>query len=384
MRERLERALTEAPRGWVVDGNYTRRVEPTVDSMTARLTQSVHLRRVHLRRPFRPAYVADDACVPWLDPSLVLYLLRLILRMLGLQEPCSPGCSVIGGWGIELHAWLDDVERMLQHHHLLRERSRFLWVRRENREDGGKWGSGECCCVRAISSFLDPSFTRLSSKFMPSVNISMQQNVVPLEILQHRRHPTSRGYSSGGNSSVYARALEAALTAGDLSHHRHARSTLLDLRAWHASDEEVQQKGARGRWKCASAWTLDESGSSTRQSSSSFDSNSTLPSEIVVVRLAGREACKRCSRVASTSEFAAVLDCEEDRVRVPIELEPIDLTVLVPAPKADEYVKQGLEELILCREGILLLKIEDALHCVSGVRKILRTNLDSDECLYAT
>ncbi|KAJ7220805.1 hypothetical protein GGX14DRAFT_432121 [Mycena pura] len=142
MRERLERALAEAPHGWVVDGNYTRRVGPIVDDSS---TDTI-----------------------WLDPPLVLYLprlvLRTILRMLRLQEPCSPGCPEmlsevlfskesivwwcithhrpvrererarmakiglgigsnvagrkmrrIGGWGGELRAWLDDVKRMLQY-----------------------------------------------------------------------------------------------------------------------------------------------------------------------------------------------------------------------------------------------------------------------------
>ena len=162
MRERLERALAEAPHGWVVDGNYTRRVGPIVDDSS---TDTICAPASSL---LRPAYIADDACVPGLDPPLVLYLprlvLRTVLRMLRLQEPCSPGCPEmlsevlfskesivwwcithhrpvrererarmakiglgigsnvagrkmrrIGGWGGELRAWLDDVKRMLQY-----------------------------------------------------------------------------------------------------------------------------------------------------------------------------------------------------------------------------------------------------------------------------
>ncbi|KAJ6481457.1 hypothetical protein C8R47DRAFT_1134485 [Mycena vitilis] len=141
MRAKVEQALANAPNGWVVDGNYTRKIGPLV---------------------------ADSATdVIWLDPPLALYLPRLILRtflrMFRLREPCSPGCPEkvtevffskesivwwcisnhwfarkreggkmaqiglgigsavgkqkmrrIGGWGGDLRAWLEDVKRMLQ------------------------------------------------------------------------------------------------------------------------------------------------------------------------------------------------------------------------------------------------------------------------------
>ncbi|KAJ6557798.1 hypothetical protein B0H19DRAFT_946437 [Mycena capillaripes] len=141
MRQKLEQALTEAANGWVVDGNYRSRI----------------------------GTIVEDNCtdVIWLDPPLLLYLprivIRSVLRMLRLREPCSPGCHEnfstvffsqesiiwwcitnhrpmrrrqaallekigvttertadgrkmrrIGGWGGELRMWLDGVQGMLQ------------------------------------------------------------------------------------------------------------------------------------------------------------------------------------------------------------------------------------------------------------------------------
>ncbi|KAJ7220803.1 hypothetical protein GGX14DRAFT_432118 [Mycena pura] len=136
MHKKVERALEDAPHGWVVDGTWS----IIDDNSTDRI---------------------------WLDPPLALYLPRLILRtllrLLRLREPCSPGCREmlsevffskdsivwwcithhrpvregesarmaqiglgvgsnvagrkmrrIGGWGGELRAWLDDVKHMLQ------------------------------------------------------------------------------------------------------------------------------------------------------------------------------------------------------------------------------------------------------------------------------
>ncbi|KAJ7922675.1 hypothetical protein B0H13DRAFT_2230435 [Mycena leptocephala] len=141
LREKVNLALANAPNGWVMDGNYTRRIGTIVEDK------------------------ATD--VIWLDPPLALYLPRLIwrtfLRLLRLRAPCSPGCTEmvsevffskesivwwcithhrpvrdrasakmaligigvgsdvdnqnmrrIGGWGAELRAWFDDVKRMLQ------------------------------------------------------------------------------------------------------------------------------------------------------------------------------------------------------------------------------------------------------------------------------
>ncbi|KAJ6482611.1 AAA domain-containing protein [Mycena sanguinolenta] len=141
MRARVEQRLSECPNGWVVDGNYTRRI----------------------------GTIVEETCtdVIWLDPPLALYHPRIIwrtfLRMLWLEEPCSPGCpesvwevffsneSIVwwcithhapvraretakmariglgigndvegqkmrrlGGWGKELRVWFDDVKQMLQ------------------------------------------------------------------------------------------------------------------------------------------------------------------------------------------------------------------------------------------------------------------------------
>ncbi|KAF8151862.1 hypothetical protein K438DRAFT_1864999 [Mycena galopus ATCC 62051] len=141
MRARVERRLAECPNGWVVDGNYGRRIGTIVED--------------------------SSTDVIWLDPPLALYLPRIIwrtfLRMLRLEEPCSPGCpemiaevffsneSIVwwcithhrsvreretarmakigfgvgsdvegqkmrrlGGWGGELHVWYEEVERMLK------------------------------------------------------------------------------------------------------------------------------------------------------------------------------------------------------------------------------------------------------------------------------
>ncbi|KAJ7435806.1 hypothetical protein B0H11DRAFT_1886745 [Mycena galericulata] len=140
-RENVHRALAEAPDGWVVDGNYSRRIGTVVEDS------------------------ATD--VIWLDPPLALYfpriVLRTFLRLLRLEEPCSPGCTEdfrqvffsgesmilwclthhgkvrrreaarmaqiglgvgvnahgqkmrrIGGWGGQLRRWLDGVRRMIK------------------------------------------------------------------------------------------------------------------------------------------------------------------------------------------------------------------------------------------------------------------------------
>ncbi|KAJ7018170.1 AAA domain-containing protein [Mycena alexandri] len=140
-RVNVEKALEAAPNGWVVDGNYGRRIGTIVEES------------------------ATD--VIWLDPPLVLYFPRIVLRtfrrLLGREAPCSPGCperfqevffsreSMIlwclthhglvrrregarmaqigfgigvnvegqkmrrfGGWGEALRSWLRDVQAMVQ------------------------------------------------------------------------------------------------------------------------------------------------------------------------------------------------------------------------------------------------------------------------------
>ncbi|KAJ7479524.1 hypothetical protein FB451DRAFT_1556459, partial [Mycena latifolia] len=70
MREKVSRALASSPYGWVVDGNYSGKVGTLVHD---RSTDTI-----------------------WLDPPLILYLPRIIirtfLRLLNLGAPCSPGC----------------------------------------------------------------------------------------------------------------------------------------------------------------------------------------------------------------------------------------------------------------------------------------------------
>ncbi|GJE92828.1 AAA domain-containing protein [Phanerochaete sordida] len=67
---RVQRALDAAPRGWVLDGNYHRRITGLVSAQ------------------------ATD--IIWLDPPLLLYFPRLCARtlgrLLGVVPPCSPGC----------------------------------------------------------------------------------------------------------------------------------------------------------------------------------------------------------------------------------------------------------------------------------------------------
>ncbi|KAJ7641497.1 hypothetical protein FB45DRAFT_785629 [Roridomyces roridus] len=141
LRAKVVDAMNNAPNGWVIDGNYARRIGDVVEDA--------------------------ETDVIWLDPPLALTLPRVIwrtlLRILRLAEPCSPGCPErimevffsresivwwcithhglvrrregnrmaligldegsdverrrmrrIGGWGGELNKWLEDVRRMLQ------------------------------------------------------------------------------------------------------------------------------------------------------------------------------------------------------------------------------------------------------------------------------
>ncbi|KAF7377279.1 hypothetical protein MSAN_00148200 [Mycena sanguinolenta] len=71
LQARVEQRLADCPNGWVVDGNYTRRISTIIDD--------------------------NSTDVIWLDPPLALTLPRVIwrtfLRMLRLKAPCSPGCN---------------------------------------------------------------------------------------------------------------------------------------------------------------------------------------------------------------------------------------------------------------------------------------------------
>jgi len=140
-RAKIRAALDQSDRGWVLDGDYTKRLGDIV--------------------------IKEATDIVWLDPPLLLYLprliLRTVLRILRLRPQCSPGCyeSVrevlfskksivwwclsnhwldrrrnwakmqqlglgygtasdhvnrkmrrIGGWGGELTAWLNQVKYM--------------------------------------------------------------------------------------------------------------------------------------------------------------------------------------------------------------------------------------------------------------------------------
>ncbi|KAJ7281050.1 hypothetical protein C8J57DRAFT_1300735 [Mycena rebaudengoi] len=141
MLEKVEKAMAEAENGWVIDGNYNSKLGRFIESNST-----------------------DEI---WLDPPLVLYFPRIVirtfLRLLRLREPCSPGClempqevffskeSILwwclsnhwvvrrreqarfqqigigvgsnihsqkmrrmGGWGGQLRAWLRDVRDMFE------------------------------------------------------------------------------------------------------------------------------------------------------------------------------------------------------------------------------------------------------------------------------
>ncbi|KAF7312022.1 hypothetical protein MIND_00214200 [Mycena indigotica] len=141
-RVNVANALANCPNGWVVDGDFRRRISDIVDTQTT-----------------------DEI---WLDLPLALYLPRLTIRTLarlfGLAEPCRPGCEEtlsvffsrenmiwwcitnhgvvrqreaaryekmgreegtdvenrkmrrIGGWGGQLRAWLEEVRDMRRGH----------------------------------------------------------------------------------------------------------------------------------------------------------------------------------------------------------------------------------------------------------------------------
>ncbi|KAI0368374.1 hypothetical protein BV20DRAFT_948365 [Pilatotrama ljubarskyi] len=134
-RAAVRAALDRHPRGWIVDGNYTKKLGSMI---TDEATDTI-----------------------WLDPPLLLYFPRLcwrtFVRLLRLAPPCSPGCEEmagevffsrnsivwwcltnhstvrkrqavlyrvdgvhvggrrrrIGGWGVELAAWKRDVQSMV-------------------------------------------------------------------------------------------------------------------------------------------------------------------------------------------------------------------------------------------------------------------------------
>ncbi|EDR15513.1 uncharacterized protein LACBIDRAFT_301968 [Laccaria bicolor S238N-H82] len=138
--EKIRAALGQCERGWVVDGEYTRQ-----GGLVAQ---------------------AQATDVIWVDPPLLLYfpriIIRTLLRLFNIGDPCSPGCGEtiqsvffssdsilwwclsnhwanrrkniarmakiglvegtdierrrmrrIGGWGSELKRWIGEVERLV-------------------------------------------------------------------------------------------------------------------------------------------------------------------------------------------------------------------------------------------------------------------------------
>ncbi|KAF8886945.1 hypothetical protein BD779DRAFT_1528830 [Infundibulicybe gibba] len=69
-RARVREALSKAPDGWVVEGSFHGVIGDVVSSTCTDII--------------------------WLDPPFMLYFTRIVirtfLRLIGLREPCSPGC----------------------------------------------------------------------------------------------------------------------------------------------------------------------------------------------------------------------------------------------------------------------------------------------------
>ncbi|KAK0234911.1 hypothetical protein EDD85DRAFT_954426 [Armillaria nabsnona] len=140
-RAKIRAAMEQSPNGWIIDGDYQRRGGVIVQE--------------------------EATDVIWLDPPLILYFPRIIirtfLRLMGFLPPCSPGCPEtfnevffsrnsillwcltqhgmkrqrgesrmkeigiglgtqlenrkmrrIGGWGSELERWVKSVKDMIQ------------------------------------------------------------------------------------------------------------------------------------------------------------------------------------------------------------------------------------------------------------------------------
>jgi hypothetical protein len=87
-KSKIEAALTEAGPSWVVEGDYYEKIGNTVLEKTTDLIckSSGNSNRMTTR----------NNC-SGLDPPLLLYfprlLLRTLMRLMGLQPSCSPGCE---------------------------------------------------------------------------------------------------------------------------------------------------------------------------------------------------------------------------------------------------------------------------------------------------
>ncbi|KAJ7599068.1 AAA domain-containing protein [Mycena floridula] len=70
-REKVQKAMTESDRGWVIDGDYQRKLGG-------------------------PIVTEGATDIVWLDPPLILYFPRILIRtfrrLFGIEETCSPEC----------------------------------------------------------------------------------------------------------------------------------------------------------------------------------------------------------------------------------------------------------------------------------------------------
>ncbi|KAJ7908781.1 hypothetical protein B0H13DRAFT_2251487 [Mycena leptocephala] len=104
MQDKLQKAMAEVENRWVINGNWVNRIGSVVEDSSTDL---------------------DDI---WLDPPLILYFPRIVIRtflvMLRLREPCSPGCFEtsqslkmrrLSGWGSQLRGWWHEVQAVIEH-----------------------------------------------------------------------------------------------------------------------------------------------------------------------------------------------------------------------------------------------------------------------------
>ncbi|KAJ7479528.1 hypothetical protein FB451DRAFT_1350876 [Mycena latifolia] len=129
----VEHALADAPHGWVIDGNYGRRIGTVVEDSATDVV---------------------CACLwrPEIDPPLALYFPRIVLctflRMLGRAEPCNLGCPE--RWRDVFFSRESMIVWCLTHHALVRRRDGArmarIGLREGQRVEGqkmrrmGEWG----------------------------------------------------------------------------------------------------------------------------------------------------------------------------------------------------------------------------------------------------
>lgn len=161
LRAKVQTAIDQSDRGWVVDGNYTARIGSLVQDEATDIICKAFSSSFCLERSLEcRCYNLFSLCFVGLDPPLALYCPRLCVRTLGrlfgYTPPCSPGCPEqwsrvlsresiiwwcltrhgfvrkregplleldgvhvggkrrrIGGWGKELAEWKEGVRGML-------------------------------------------------------------------------------------------------------------------------------------------------------------------------------------------------------------------------------------------------------------------------------